>query len=192
MKAAFKEYLNNIILCLFELVVGIFLLVDAFKFIAGVFILTGLALVVLGIVYVVKYFKEDPEPAARSLMFTIGLIALAAGAFFVFRYEFLAIALPVPTIIYGVIIFAIGLGKVQEAVDMLRLKKDKWFLHAVSAALSLICAVVIINNPFASTDVLWMFTGITLLFEAVFDVVTLVLTYEKKGDKDKDEPATTD
>lgn len=47
---------------------------------------------------------------------------------------------------------------------------------AISAAISLVCAVVILNNPFAATEVLWMFTGITLIIEAVFDLITLVIS----------------
>lgn len=68
---------------------------------------------------------------------------------------------------------AYGIGKLQTAVDLLRLKNEKWWWRAISAAISVICAFVIILNPFTTTVVLWQFTGISLLVEAVFDIVTL-------------------
>ena len=77
------------------------------------------------------------------------------------------------TILYGVAILVSGLGKIQFTVDMLRMKNKKWFWGAVSAVLSLVCAVVILSSPFASTIVLWKFTGIALIVEAVFDAVAL-------------------
>ena len=168
-----KDNMRNILLCILELLVGIFLLVDAFKFIAGVFILAGLAMLTVGIVFVVKYFKEEPNAAAKSSLFALGLFALLCGVFFIARFEWLTV-LPVSNLMYGGLILVAGLSKVQEAVDMLRLKRQKWFLYAISAALSILCAVIIICNPFV-----WVFAGIALVVEAVFDTVILFLTYEK-------------
>ena len=43
-----------------------------------------------------------------------------------------------------------------------------------SAVLSIVCAVIIITNPFKSTAVLWQFTAIVLILEAVFDIIVLL------------------
>ena len=59
--------------------------------------------------------------------------------------------------------------------DLIRLKKDKWYIAAISAGVSIICAAVVLGNPFTSTAALWMFTGITLIVEAVIDLVTLIV-----------------
>ena len=58
---------------------------------------------------------------------------------------------------------------------MLRLKRKRWFLAMISAAVSVICGIVIITSPFSTTAVLWMFTGISLVVEAVFDIMTAIL-----------------
>lgn len=86
---------------------------------------------------------------------------------------------PVLTMIYGIVVLIAGLGKIQVATDMFRMKRKKWFLPAISAAVSIICAAVILGNPFSTTIVLWMFTGISLIIEAVFDTVTLVVNTKK-------------
>lgn len=52
-------------------------------------------------------------------------------------------------------------------------EKSKWFLTGISALLSIACGVIIITSPFSSTAVLWMFTGVSLIVEAIFDVVAL-------------------
>ncbi len=44
----------------------------------------------------------------------------------------------------------------------------------------IICAIVIIANPFSSTVALWLFTGIFLIVGAVFDAITLIVSRKKK------------
>ena len=91
------------------------------------------------------------------------------------------VTFPALTIIYGVVVFLTGLGKVQLTADMLRRKSKKWFLAIISAVISIACAAVILNNPFTSTAVLWMFTGITLIVESVIDLVTLIISGKEQG-----------
>lgn len=64
----------------------------------------------------------------------------------------------------------------QTGVDLLRLKNNKWWWSAISAAISVICALVIILNPFTTTVVLWRFTGVSLLGQAVFDIIPLFVS----------------
>lgn len=45
----------------------------------------------------------------------------------------------------------------------------------ISAVVSVVCGIVIITNPFSTAAVLWIFTGISLVAEAVFDILTAIL-----------------
>ena len=58
---------------------------------------------------------------------------------------------------------------------MIRLKMKKWGLAAVSSVVTVLCALVILANPFASTAVLWMFIGVALIVEAVADLIAAIL-----------------
>lgn len=49
-----KENLNGITLCLFELVVGVLLLIAPVSFTAGIIMVTGVALMILGLIDVVR------------------------------------------------------------------------------------------------------------------------------------------
>lgn len=175
-----KENASGIVMCLFELVVGILLLVNPIGFTSGIITAFGIVLAIVGLGSCIKYFRAEPAEAAKSQLLAKGLIALLAGCFCVFRSEWFVVTFPVLTLIYGVVILITGLAKVQWMVDILRLKKQKWFLAAISAVISIICGAVIISSPFNSTAVLWMFTGISLIAEAVFDVVALLLGSGKK------------
>lgn len=168
-----KQHANTILLCLFEILVGILLLINPIGFTAGIITGFGILLLVVGVISVIRYFQMDALEAASSQSLAKGLVALAAGVFCTFKTEWFIVTFPLLTILYGVVVLGAGLAKVQWTVDALRLKLQKWFLPAISAAVSLLCAAVILSNPFASTLALWMFTGISLIVEAIFDFIAL-------------------
>jgi len=175
----FKNKAAGIIFCLFEIVIGILLLISPVGFTKGIICALGIALMVSGLISIVKYIKADAKEAETAQYLTKGLLALLAGGFCVFRTHWFIVTFPALSILYGVGVLVAGLAKVQFTFDMLRQKNEKWFLALIGAAISIICAVVILKNPFTTTAVLWMFTGVSLIIEAVFDAVTLIMSKEK-------------
>ncbi len=157
-----KQSGNVMIMCIIEVIAGILLLVNPIGFTAGIIIAAGIALMIDGLLNVIRYFRSSPMEAAAGQLLMRGLIALLAGGFCAFNPEWFIATFPMIAILYGVAVLIGGLGKVQITMDMLRAKNSKWWWGAISAAISIICAFVMINNPFSSTVALWWFTGISL------------------------------
>lgn len=174
-----KNHFAGIGMFLLEILVGVLLLINPVGFTSGIIIGAGLVLLLVGIVCIIKYFRAEPQEAAKSQNLMKGLIALLAGSFCALRSEWFVVTFPVITLIYGVVILITGLGKIQWTVDILRQKKPRWFLCALSALVSTACGLVIIAAPFTTTAVLWMFTGIGLIVDACFDIVALIFTNRK-------------
>ncbi len=172
---------NAIIMCIIELAAGILLLVDPVGFTSGIIIAAGIALMVDGLLNVIRYFRSSPAEAAAGQLLMRGLLALLAGAFCTFNSEWFIVTFPIITILYGIAVLIGGLIKVQFAADLLRAKNSKWWWGAISAAISIICALVMIGDPFSSTVALWWFIGISLIAEAVFDVITLIVSSRTNG-----------
>lgn len=59
---------------------------------------------------------------------------------------------------------------------MIRMKRKKWGFAALSAVLNILLAAIIFMNPFSSTVVLWTVMAITLIFEAIFELVMVFMT----------------
>lgn len=182
-----KNHFAGIGMFLLEILVGVLLLINPMGFTSGIIMGAGLVLLLVGIVCIIKYFRAEPQEAAKSQNLMKGLIALLAGSFCALRSEWFVVTFPVITLIYGVVILITGLGKIQWTVDILRQKKPRWFLCALSALVSTACGLVIIAAPFTTTAVLWMFTGIGLIVDACFDIVALIFTNRKTI---PDEPTT--
>lgn len=176
-----KQNENAVIMCIIEIVVGILLLINPVGFTAGIIMAAGIALMISGLLNVIRYFRSRPEEAAAGQLLMQGLVALLAGAFCTFNPEWFIVTFPVIAILYGVAVLIGGLSKVQITMDMLRAKKSKWWWGAISAVISIACALVMIGNPFSSTVVLWWFTGISLIVEAVFDIITLIMSRRNDG-----------
>ena len=170
----FRKNVNGIVLCLFELMIGVILLIKPVGFTSGIIMTAGVWLMLLGLIESVKYFSTNAFEASLGQSLVKGLVALTAGAFCTFQTDWFIATFPVLSAIYGLVILVAGIGKIQITVDMLRLKKQKWYLGALSAAISILSAVIILNNPFDSSEMLWIFIGISLLVEGVCDIITLI------------------
>ena len=172
---------------LVELIIGILLLVNPIGFTSGIIIAFGIVLMIMGISTTIKYFRTEPEEAAVSQILVKGLLMLMAGAFCAFNSHWFIATFPVLTLVYGVVILITGITKVQWTIDIIRMKRSKWFWAAISAAISIVCGVVIITSPFSTTAVLWMFIGISLIVEAVFDMIGGIFGNREKAELAKEE-----
>lgn len=175
-----KFNLTTVLTAFFEILVGILLLVNPVSFTTGILIFAGVVLGLLGLKSLIVYFARKPEEAAASHGLLNGLVCILLGVFLVFRTGWILLTFPVLTVVYGVVVLLTGLSKLQSAVDMLRLKLGRWYLTMLGALLSIICAVVILMNPFGTTAALWMFIGISLIVEAVVDLLAAIFSKTKK------------
>ena len=180
-----KDLVFGIVFCLFELAVGILLLIKPVGFTSWIIKAGGIVLIVLGLVEVVKYFGSSTKEATLGQTLAKGLLSVLAGGFCFLKTEWFVITFPALTILYGIATLVGGIGKIQLMVDMIRQKNRKWFWAAISAVLSIVCAIVILKSPFTSTAALWLFTGCSLIAESVFDFIALFFGKKPYGEVQK-------
>lgn len=169
---------GSVLGCLAELIVGILLLVGPVHFTTWIIVGTGVLLMLMGALDVLRYVKTSPERAAEEQNLAKGLMALLVGGFCALKSGWFVITFPLLTVLYGVGVLLLGIVKVQWTVDRLRMKQE-WVFSAISAAMALVFAAIILLNPFATTKALWMFIGIGLIVEAVVDILPMALSWKK-------------
>lgn len=166
---------GNLLTCIFEILVGILLLINPVGFTSGIIIVFGIVLAVIGVISLIRYFRADAETASQENGLVKGLIFAIFGLFCAFKSEWFIITFPLLTVLYGILTLISGVSKVQWAVDMLRAKQKYWFVEVIGAALTIVCAVLILSNPFTSTAFLWTFISVTMIVEGVIDLVAFIL-----------------
>lgn len=170
-----KQNSGNIVLYIFELVLGILLWIDPIKFTNGIIILVGVALLVLGIVWLARYFRLNVIQAMAEHDLSKGLISAGLGLFCILRSEWFIDTFPILTILYGVAMLVVAITKIQTTVNLLRLKNSGWGISAISAVLTLLFAIIILADPFSTMEVLWRFIAVILIVEALLDIVALFI-----------------
>lgn len=166
---------GNLLTCIFEIMVGILLLIDPVGFTSVIIVVFGIVLAVIGAISLFRYFREDAETASQESGLAKGIIFAIFGLFCAFKSEWFMVTFPLLTVLYGILTLVSGVSKVQWAVDMLRAKQKYWFVEVISAVLTIICAILILTNPFTSTAFLWTFIGVSMIVEAVVDVIAFFL-----------------
>ncbi len=169
-----KASLSSLLSSIVEIIVGILLLINPVGFTSLILIAVGLVLLTMGLGRIIVYFRTDPEEASQEGNLAIGLICGLLGLVGVFKTEWIIATFPMITLVYGVISMASGVSKLQISIDLLRNKRKYWFVALISAVLTLVCAAFILANPFSTTALLWNFTGIALIVEALADLVTFI------------------
>ena len=172
----FQEVCSVILLSLFEGILGVLLLVSPVGFTTGITMAVGILLIVWGLDQAYRYIRTAPEETAGRWYVLKSLTCLLAGIFFVCRPGWMIAAFPLLHMVYGVTVLLVGFIKVQRTADMLRQKKKRWYLTGADALLTVICAALILVNPFGTAGALWLFAGISLIAESVLDIVVLIAT----------------
>ena len=173
--------MNALLVAICELAVGVLLLIDPVGFTGGIVIGMGILLAIGGLISVVGYFRMSPAEAAKQRSLAKGLCLSAAGLFCMLRPGWFIDTFTVLSMLYGAAILTLGFMRVQWTVDELRCKSGKWRWAAASAVLALAVALIILCDPFASTAVLWIFTGISLITEAALDIAAMLMGRKKSG-----------
>lgn len=171
--------MNIIILSVLEILIGILLLVDPEGLTQWIVLVFGILAIIAGVINIVQYFRMSAEEAALKKSLVVGILALLVGIWCVARREWFIGLFPLLTTLYGVAILVSGVAKVQWTADMIRLKIGKWGWMAASAIITLVCAVIILAHPFTSTVVLWVFIGVSMIVEAVIDILAAI--FKKQG-----------
>ena len=174
-----KENLNALLTILFLVLIGILLLVNPATFGVTIIKVAGVLFAALGVFDLVKYFRAAPAEAAKGQGLSSGVTMVSIGCFCFFGSGWFKDAFPVLAVLYGLFQILIGFRKSQRMVDALRMKQPLWYLRAISAGITLLFGFIIVLNPGMTFMSIWVFTGLTLIIEGVFDAAALFLQQKK-------------
>lgn len=182
MMKSLKVNIPIILLILFEVAVGILLLVDPEGFTRMIIILFGIILLAIGITYLLRYLHGKKENINDLLSLTVAVVALAIGAICTFCSGAIIGLITAMAIIYGVILIISGIYKIN---NYFMIKKAQFPISAVSAAsgvLAVILGVVIVVYPKNAAFSVWQLAGIVLIIEAVIDFLSIIQVVRVKQD----------
>ena len=174
-KHLFQGKFGSIITCILEIVVGVLLLINPVGFTSGIIIGAGVVMCLGGAGCIVRYFMVKPEIAAQKQLLFKGLLGLMGGAVGILKYEWFLSAFPLLTVLYAVAMLILAAAKLQRMADMRRMQLPRWYMPGISAALAAVLAAIILINPFGAVAAVWTFVAVSLIAEAIVEIVTIAL-----------------
>ena len=168
-----KDHSYALISAVIELIVGVLLLLNPQGFTSAIIIGLGVLLIAAGLMRIIRYFMASPAEGVRTQGLSTGLVLLIVGAVCALMADRFVAMFPLLTMLYGVLLLIMSAAKVQLFVDMVRLKNTNWLFAAIGAALSVLLAVIVLVNPFETTAIVWMIIALSLIAEAVLDVLAV-------------------
>ncbi|MCD8006061.1 MAG: DUF308 domain-containing protein [Oscillospiraceae bacterium] len=170
-----KQKLSGIGLAVIEILVGLFLLISPDTLTRAVVIIAGIALLVMGVVSLIGYFRSDPVGSVLGQGMTKGLMEVAIGCFILIKTGWVV---GVFDTVIALAILLLGVSKLGMSIDLMRLKDSGWKPALIDALVTLVCAVVIVSV--SASDAIWIVIGISLIVQAVLDIVVSFFPGKKK------------
>ena len=156
-------------LCFF----GILLIVDPEISLAAFGIITGVCLIVFGVIKIVGYLSKDLYRLAFQYDLAFGILMIALGIMVILEpdnvIETICIAV-------GIAFFMDGLLKIQIAIDAKTFGISKWWLILSVAILAGVVGVLVIFRTSESARTLMIFLGISLLMDGIMNLITVLST----------------
>ena len=181
-----KKFLKNTttgITCLIEVIVGIFLLVNAHAFLQYLMLIAGVIVSVLGVISLIKYFVAKPEDSEKGAL-TSALTMLTLGIVLIIYQEFIVKLDAYLAYIIGAVILYSGYQKLESMVEKIRNKKF-FVVSLISALLTIAFAAIVF---FLKGKAVWIFVGVTLLVEGGIDLVDMIVGAVKGKEKKENKP----
>lgn len=168
---------------------------------------------VAGTVSVLTYIFRDVETEFYRLDLVYGVMALFAALLFFTKQDVVEVYFP---IIFGCILFANGVIKLQHSIDMKRIDRkmkkvtEMWLVVMIFALMCIAAGVVAVYLTPENSRTLFLFVGISLVVAGITDVFTQIVfnrkvklfksgnyepdikPEEKKEEKEEKDEETTD
>lgn len=175
LKRFFRTKSGSIGACILEIAVGVLLLINPVGFTSAIIIGAGIIMVLAGLVNVIRYFTAAPELAAQQQLLFKGLLLAMGGMACIIKHDWFLTAFPLLTVLYAIAMLLLAASRLQKMADMRRLHLSTWYMPGIAAALAALMAIIILVNPFGAVTAVWTFVAISLIAQAVVEIVTIAL-----------------
>lgn len=158
---------DRIITAVLAIIIGILFIALPSEFANVLCIISGIMLLLIGVVAAVSSFSEGAMLGRYSL--TLGIALALGGALCILRPSIVSGIL---CAIFGIVIAVDGAITFIDAVDCARAKMKEWRIIMLISLVSMALGAVIM---FVNSSIIMILAGIFLIIEGVIDIVIIAL-----------------
>ncbi|MCI8330536.1 MAG: hypothetical protein HFE04_00370 [Bacilli bacterium] len=177
-----KKEIKGIFISILLILLSVFIIMRPNEIITNLIKVIGIVLILIGTIDFMNYFRSPEDERLINYGLLKGLMELSIGILFIFKGEILR---DLFFIIIGLIIIFINVSKLQISLSLKEIEYSNWFLGVIISSLAIILGIVIILNPFETTEIVVITSGIILLISEISNIIYSVLILIKIRKLDK-------
>ena len=171
-----KKILNDIIVDVCILLLGISLVVWADKVTNIVSIMLGLIAILYSVVIFVNYFKKQDKLVSDTMTFTYGIVLFVIGIILIFRVDFLKELI---SFIIGIYIILTSAMRLHETISVSKDTNIKMTSAMVLAIIGIVVGLLAITLKLIFPDIIVKYIGILLVIYSVVNIANIVIVRRK-------------
>lgn len=129
------------------------------------------AMFVFAVIELYNYFKKDVKVNFYRNDLVFAVVALVIGIIMLAKKEAVISLVP---IVLGALIIISGVKKLQNGLDLIRLKLDGWKSLLILAALNIIFGVIMVICSLQTAKVITILIGVGLVFSGITDLFSQI------------------
>ena len=161
-----------IVMSLLFCVLGIFLMAKPKSSVKMLCVLMGIMLILYGAIKISGYFTRDAFCLAFQFDLAFGILLMAVGVIMIARKNF---AVDLIFSVFGILILADALFKIQMSVDAKRFGLALWWILLIALVTGVIGVLVFIR-PFEAAATMMALVGFSILLEGILNLWVGILT----------------
>ena len=133
----------------------------------------GIMLIVYGLIKILGYFSRDIYCLAFQFDLAFGILLMAVGVILIARKNF---AVDLIFSVFGILILADVLFKIQMSVDAKRFGLALWWQILLVALVTRVIGVLVFIRPFEAAAMMMVLVGFSILLEGILNLWVGILT----------------
>ena len=133
-------------------------------------------LIAIGIVNLIQYARMEAMMVVDRYDLAIGFSAVIGG---ILIFINIAKFLPMITMVLGFMLTFSGVMKLQNSVNLMRLRSAKWHIPFAMAVINIVYGVVMLIDPF-SEEILAVLLSLGFILSGITDVIVAVMVSSAK------------
>ena len=164
-----KIFKSSILGALALVVLGILLIFESEATIVTISYVIGGILVAIGVLALLKFYKEVKENDDTGMDLVYGIISIILGIVVIINPKAFASIIP---IIMGLLIILNSGTKLQYSIELKKNNNNLWKSTMILSLISTLCGVLLIFNPFKGAAFLTRLIGFLILLYAILDIIS--------------------
>lgn len=166
-----KIFKSSILGALALVVLGILLIFESEATIVTISYVIGGILVAIGVLALLKFYKEVKENDDTGMDLVYGIISIILGIVVISNPKAVASIIP---IIMGLLIILNSGTKLQYSIELKKNNNNLWKSTMILSLISTLCGVLLIFNPFKGAAFLTKLIGFLILLYAILDIISTI------------------